>query len=229
MSRLPAAERRAELIDTAVAMFGQRGYAGTTTSELAKAAGVTEPIIYRHFRSKKLLFIAVIERTGRETIEEWAEHLQSAKSPAIRLKRLVAANPMVSQRGRGVYRVIVQAMTEIEDDDIKKALKHHVETLHAFVAGEVRLAQELGHVSKAISPEVTAWMLLHLGLGHGILAPLGIDQHAHDREGTTVRNVIIRLMLGDRAKQIQDDWLKETPDAPTEPTPDAPADPNPQP
>ena len=64
MTRLPAAERREQLLDTAVTLFAKRGYAGATTAELAKAAGVTEPIIYRHFASKKDLFIAVIDRTG---------------------------------------------------------------------------------------------------------------------------------------------------------------------
>ncbi|MCA9310819.1 MAG: helix-turn-helix transcriptional regulator, partial [Phycisphaerales bacterium] len=53
MTRLPAAKRREQLLDTAVVLFAERGYGGATTAELARAAGVTEPIIYRHFKSKR--------------------------------------------------------------------------------------------------------------------------------------------------------------------------------
>jgi AcrR family transcriptional regulator len=205
MTRLPAAERREQLLETAVDLFARRGYAGATTAELARAAGVTEPILYRHFASKKDLFIAVIERAGAQTIETWSEALATAKDPPQRLRRLVGANPMILGFGRGAYRVVVQALTEIEDEDILEALRRHVAGLHAFVAGEVRLAQEAGYVSRAFSPEITAWTLLHLGLGYGMLAPLGLPHHATD-DKMSVRQVILRLMLGDHAKQVQDGW-----------------------
>ncbi len=198
MTRLPAAQRREQLLDAAERLFAERGYGGATTAELARAAGVTEPIIYRHFRSKRDLFVAVVERTGAATIKMWSEQLRSAKDPPQRLRRLIGANPMVSESGSGVYRVIVQAMTEIEDPEILAALQRHVQRLHAFVAGEIRRAQDDGHVSRAFTADVTAWTLLHLGLGHGILTPLHIAGHAMDERGVKVRHVITRLLLGDR-------------------------------
>ncbi len=208
MSRMPAAERREQLLDTAVSLFAERGFAGTTTANLAREAGVTEPIIYRHFRSKKDLFIAVIERAGRTTLSLWEEELESAKDPAQRLRRLIGVNPMTSQRGGGMYRVIVQAMTEIDDQDILDALRCHVRTLHEFVAKEVARAQEEGMVSKAFSPGVTAWVLLHLGVGFGMLAALGIPGHAVDDKNVHVRQVVSKMMLGDRAKQVQNEMLR---------------------
>lgn len=196
MSRLPAAKRREQLLESAGQVFAERGYAGATTAELARAAGVTEPIIYRHFDSKKDLFIALIDRTGEQTIRLWKQQLASVSDPAERLRRLIGANPMVSDRGRGVYRVIVQAMTEIDDDEILAALKRHITALHQFVKDEVIRAQEAGHVSRRFSPEISAWLLLHQGLGYGVLAPLGITGHARDEQGMHVREVVEQLMLG---------------------------------
>lgn len=201
MTRLPAAQRKEQLLDTAVALFAEHGYAGATTADLAKAAGVTEPIIYRHFESKKALFIAVIERTSELTMGTWDRQLRNAKDPAQRLRRLIGANPMVSDKGRGIYRVIVQAMMEIQDPDILAAIQHHVQRIHAFVTSEVVHAQETGQVSKRFSPEITAWSLLHLGLGYGVMEPLGIKGHATDPAGTRVRNVVARLLLGDLAEE----------------------------
>ena len=193
-------------------LFAERGYNGATTSELARAAGVTEPIIYRHFSSKKNLFIAVIEHTGRLTIESWERQLSITTDPGQRLKRLFVANPLITDRGRGIYRVIMQAMMEITDPDILRALQQHMTQIHHFVATEVAKAQEDGRVSKHFSPEITAWTLLQLGLGYGVLAPLNIPDHAIDHRGVRVRDLVAELMLGPHARAVQDSH-DETPPA----------------
>ena len=56
--RLPAEERREEIIRAALRVFTATSYAGATTAEIAREAGVTEPILYRHFASKRALWLA---------------------------------------------------------------------------------------------------------------------------------------------------------------------------
>src|SRR5687768_7683292 len=53
MPRLKAAQRREQLISVATRLFAERGYEATTTAAIAEAAGVTEPILYRHFHNKQ--------------------------------------------------------------------------------------------------------------------------------------------------------------------------------
>jgi AcrR family transcriptional regulator len=60
--RLPAAERRELILESAGRLFGEHGYAHTGLDEIAAAAGVTKPILYRHFDSKKALYLALLER-----------------------------------------------------------------------------------------------------------------------------------------------------------------------
>jgi AcrR family transcriptional regulator len=60
--RLPPAERRELILESAGRQFGERGYAHTNLDEIAAAAGVTKPILYRHFDSKKALYLALLER-----------------------------------------------------------------------------------------------------------------------------------------------------------------------
>jgi AcrR family transcriptional regulator len=60
--RLPVAERRALIIEAAGQLFGERGYDATRLDEIAAAAGVTKPILYRHFESKRDLYLALLER-----------------------------------------------------------------------------------------------------------------------------------------------------------------------
>lgn len=196
MSRLPAAQRRQQLLDCAAELFAQHGYARATTAELARAAGVTEPIIYRHFKSKRDLFIALIERTGEETIGSWEATLSDADSPPDRLSRLIAGNPMTTPKGQIAYRVILQAITETHDELIRAALQDHIQKLHDFLEREVARAQELHKVTGRFSAELVAWLLIDVGLGFGVLTAWGIEGHGRDRAGAHVQDAIRRMVVG---------------------------------
>ena len=60
--RMPAGDRRQQIIDVAVQLFSQKGFRGTTTKEIALAAGVNEAIIFRHFATKRDLYAAIMDR-----------------------------------------------------------------------------------------------------------------------------------------------------------------------
>jgi AcrR family transcriptional regulator len=60
--RLPGSERRAIVLDAAGRLFGERGYDGTRLDDIAAAAGVTKPVLYRHFADKRALYLALLER-----------------------------------------------------------------------------------------------------------------------------------------------------------------------
>jgi AcrR family transcriptional regulator len=60
-SRMTGQERRQAIIETAVRLFSERGFEGVTTRELANSVGVTEPVLYQHFPSKRDLYYAIIE------------------------------------------------------------------------------------------------------------------------------------------------------------------------
>lgn len=59
--RLTSTARRAAILDAAVQLFSEKGFRGVTTRELAAAVGVTEPVLYQHFETKRELYRALIE------------------------------------------------------------------------------------------------------------------------------------------------------------------------
>lgn len=63
---MQAAERRAAILREAVKLFAERGFRGTTTRDLAAACGVSEPVLYEHFATKRELYTAIIEAKGEE-------------------------------------------------------------------------------------------------------------------------------------------------------------------
>ena len=95
--RLSAPERRSTILEAAGELFGDRGYDGTTLDDVAAAAGVTKPIVYRHFGSKQALYLALLERhrhdlpsfsearppghggveATRATLEAWLDYVEA--------------------------------------------------------------------------------------------------------------------------------------------------------
>src|SRR5690606_14039413 len=133
MPRMRSADRRRQLLEVAAERFARSGYRGTTTAELARAAGITEPILYRHFASKLDLFVTLVDEVGREVITGWQRALEDISDPRKRLEILLAGNPATHEKGKGVYRVIFQAMTEVDGDaGIARALRKHLSKLHKF-------------------------------------------------------------------------------------------------
>ncbi|MEL7484670.1 MAG: helix-turn-helix domain-containing protein [Planctomycetota bacterium] len=194
--RLPAEARRAQLLDVAAGLFADRGYARSTTAEIAKAAGVTEPVIYRHFESKRDLFVALVEQTAEQTLSIWREKMDAAGDPAERLAILLGSNPMTSLGDDEAvrYRIILQAITETGDSEIHKAVVNHFKSMHAFMETEVEAAQKAKKVSSRVPADMIAWILIDIALGFGVLEAMGITGH-HKSKDTSVVQVIGQILL----------------------------------
>ena len=76
MQRMTSDDRRAAIMETAIKLFSERGFRGTTTRALADALGVSEPVLYEHFKSKRELFEAIIEVKSREGVARATAMLQ---------------------------------------------------------------------------------------------------------------------------------------------------------
>ena len=61
-ARMPAAQRRTQLMDVAMRVFSREGYHGATMADVADAAGVTKPVLYQHFPSKRDLYLALLDQ-----------------------------------------------------------------------------------------------------------------------------------------------------------------------
>jgi AcrR family transcriptional regulator len=79
--RLPAARRRRQLLDIAVEVFANRGFHGTSMEELAEAAGVTKPVLYQHFSSKRLLYLELLDDVGSRLVEAVTGAVTAASGP----------------------------------------------------------------------------------------------------------------------------------------------------
>jgi AcrR family transcriptional regulator len=168
-TRLPAAERRQAIVDAALRVFSEGSYRGTTTAEIAREAGVSEPILYRHFASKRDLYLAAIEEAWKRLRTTWEQAMATEPPSAwipIMAKSYVClrdAKPVVSD-------LWMQAIVEAGDDEeVRKFLKRHMREVHRFMASVIRRVQEAGVVNADRDAEAEAW----ISLAGGLLGTIG--------------------------------------------------------
>jgi TetR/AcrR family transcriptional regulator len=160
--RLTAEERRQAVLETACRVFSRSSYRGATTAEIAREAGISEPILYRHFGSKRDLYLACVD-------EAWASFRAIceeaiAADPA---KCLGAIADAYMAKGKKI-RVIdlwIQALNEASEDKvIAAAVRKQIREVHDFFADVIRDGQRRGVVHADRDPVAEAWIFVAGGL-----------------------------------------------------------------
>ena len=163
--RLPAEERRAALLQAASGIFGRGTYRGTTTAEIAKHAGVTEPVLYRHFKSKRDLYLACLEEAWADTRALWERAVAEEPDPTLWLTAMGGAYVATKDRRGQLAQLWLQALTEASDDpEIRRFVRRQLQDVHCYVADVIGRAQKAGGILPERDTEVEAWVFVSLGL-----------------------------------------------------------------
>jgi TetR/AcrR family transcriptional regulator len=163
--RLRAEERRAALLDSACAVFSRGTYRGTTTAELAAAAGVTEPVLYRHFESKRALYLACLAETWGAVQVLWERALAAEPDPGLWVAAMGRAFLESEAERPVISNLWVQALAEAtEDAEIAHYMRGHMSEVHDYTADVVRRAQDAGGVPADRDADAEAWIFISLGL-----------------------------------------------------------------
>jgi AcrR family transcriptional regulator len=161
-SRLSAENRRQAVLDTACGTFFRKSYRGATTAEIAREAGITEPILYRHFGSKRDLYLACLEEAWRQFRELSEEAIMN--DPVGCLGAISDAYMAKRSRLRLVD-LWIQALTEASEDEvIAKAVRDQIHDIHHFFADVIRRGQAAGVVHPDRDPVAEAWIFIAGGL-----------------------------------------------------------------
>lgn len=168
-TKLSAEERRAAIIQAVRRLFAEKGFDGTTTRELADAAGVSEALLFKHFPNKEVLFSAMQTACCKEDLGT-VERLKSLEPSASTLVLLVhflvsrIAGGDTSQGGEHAiqHRLLVRSLAE--DGEFARLL---LRTLSAkWVPKIVECCQAAVAAGEAteggVRPDLAAWFTHHL-------------------------------------------------------------------
>ncbi|HXH87841.1 MAG TPA: TetR/AcrR family transcriptional regulator [Gaiellaceae bacterium] len=179
-TRLPAAERRQAIVESALRVFVGRSYSGTTTAEIAREAGVSEPILYRHFDSKRELYLACLESAWgslRAVLDAKLEEFPDREAVSAVGQ---ASREFHASGGVKPITLWIQALNEAgEDVQIQEYLRAQLREVHDYIAAVVRRAQAAGGVPADRDPDAEAWIFVGAALllsfadrlGGGLLGP----------------------------------------------------------
>ena len=169
--RLSAEARRQAVVDTACRVFSRSSYRGATTAEIAREAGISEPILYRHFGSKRDLYLACLD-------EAWGSFRAICEDA-------IAADPdkclgaiadayMAKGKKLRVIDLWIQALNEASEDKvIAAAVRRQIREVHDFFADVIRDGQGRGVVAPERDPVAEAWIFVAGGLLATIDSRLG--------------------------------------------------------
>ena len=178
--RLPAAERREAIVRAALRVFSSSSYAGATTAEIAREAGVSEPVLYRHFASKRDLWTACLDVAWEETrkrLEAKVALFSEGAPPSGR------QSPWRSATMPNLW---LQGLTEAGDDPVvRRAIRRHMREVHDFVADALRKGQRRGVVPADRDPDAEAWIFIGGGLLRSVADRLGGVLTLSDLEAIT--------------------------------------------
>jgi AcrR family transcriptional regulator len=164
-TRLPAAERRDALIETAIKVFSDGSYRGTTTAEIARAAGISEPILYRHFASKRDLYLAALDHVWSRARASWERALVSTDNVREALEAMGRGHVTVRDCKFQMAELWVQALGEAaEDPELRKHLRRHMREVHDFMAGVIRRGQDEGVLHADRNADAEAWTFIAGGV-----------------------------------------------------------------
>jgi AcrR family transcriptional regulator len=182
--RLPAEERRRAIVEAALRVFSAGSYAGSTTAEIAREAGVTEPVLYRHFASKRDLWAACLDAAWVEfrdgfdrAVTGWfAESEAPGRAGARNGVRGGLLLPPSAARWKKALmpNLWIQGITEAgEDREIRRHVARHMRVVHDHVAGAIRRGQERGVIPPDRDANAEAWVMIAGGLLRSVADRVG--------------------------------------------------------
>jgi AcrR family transcriptional regulator len=164
-TRLPAARRRRQLLEVALRVFAEQGFYVTSMSDIAEAAGVTKPVLYQHFASKRELYGQILTEVGNQLQEAIVKAVASADGPREMVERGFAAYFHYVDAHRDAFQIFY-ASGSWRDEEFSKVVHDVENALAEQIAGLIEIEglsadqrRLLGHgIVGMIEGASTHWM-----------------------------------------------------------------------
>lgn len=150
-ARLPGPQRRAQVLAVARRVLSDRGFHGTTMTDIADAAGVTKPVLYQHFSSKRELYRTVLEDIGARLESAVIESAVAAPTPRARAEAGIAAFAHFVEGDHDGFRLLFDGTNRHDEEwavitrDVERSLANAVAALIDVPSADVRRRQVLAH------------------------------------------------------------------------------------
>jgi len=177
----PAEERKRIILESAQEAFASGGYAQVGTGDVARAAGVSSPALYRYFPSKRDLYLATLRAAGPKLLAHW-EHTAEETDDPLRTIREIGMAYYDHVQGRApVMGIWFQALAEAGDAEVREQLATSFTAAIDLLERNLDEGKARGMVRTDVDSRVAAWHFMAIGLTFDLVHRLDL-QGELDRE-----------------------------------------------
>jgi AcrR family transcriptional regulator len=174
-TRLPAPERRDQILDVALAVFAKQGVHGASMNDVADAAGVTKPVLYQHFGSKRELYLALLDEVGSRLITAISKAASESASGKAQTELGFLAYFQWVHDSRDAFSLLFGGATRRDEgfaEAVRRVEDASAEAIAPFIAANVSVEHQrtLAHAL--------------VGMSEGVARRLVADDHEFDPAAT---------------------------------------------
>ena len=137
---------RCKVLDSAVALFSEKGYKGASIREIIEHAGVTRPVLYYYFKNKEDLFCSLVESSFAELSEDFDEIMSVAISCRSRLKLLMSKTFARAEESPGMVRLLLNAVFSSPGEEVRLDMTELVEQRFSRVTAIMQAGLDAGEL-----------------------------------------------------------------------------------
>jgi|SRR6185369_8312553 len=195
-ARMAGEERRSQILAVAVSLFSERGFRGTTTKEIAQAAGVSEAMVFRHFATKKELYAAILDHKScaddRFQPEQMAAEAIKRKDDRAVFESLAIGALTYHEKDPEFQRLLLYSALE-KHELAEMFFNEFVRRVYQFLGSYIRERQRDGaliDIDPAIVIRCFIGMVMHQSLNNNLWDParrlLNISNESAAKEFTNI-------------------------------------------
>jgi len=196
--RQSAEERKAQIVAEVLRLADEIGPDRLSTTEVARAIGLSQPAIFRHFPTKGALWLAVAEDIADRLQSYWAAAEAGATGSHARLKALILAQLTAIAETPALPSILFSRELQVDNPALRDVFRKLLSAFQGRLVAAIRELQAAGHLRRDVGPEDVAILLTSLVQGVAIRWTLGARGFALVPEGLRLFDVQMELL---RAKE----------------------------
>jgi AcrR family transcriptional regulator len=168
-------ERRQQILESAGAVFAKASYAKVGTADLARAAGVSEPALYRYFSGKRELYVETLKAMGARLLEIWRDLASEGDDPLESVWKIGLGYYDHLQRRAPLLRLFYEGISEIDDAEIRRTVRENFLAMVGFVERLLQEGKARGRVRPDVDARIAAWHFMAIGSSFDLIHTLDLD------------------------------------------------------
>lgn len=189
--RKSAEDRKAEIVDAALQLADKLGPESLTTEAIAKAVGLSQPGVFRHFAKKQALWAAVAARIGETMEARWSKTRALGATPVGRLRALIETQLRLIQSTPAIPAILFSRELHAKNKVLRLAFMDLMGRFHREIAEAVAQASELGELRDDLEPNDMAYLII--GLVQGLAVRWSISARGFDLTEEGLRLLDLQL------------------------------------